>query len=339
MSTYKHLLWCILACTSHLVNGLALPKLVALDDNGVLPRESDEARAKGFANRLPLRIMPLGASITYGYGSSDGNGYRKYLRDQLENNGNEINMVGSKTAGNMTDNDTEGWSGYIVDTVHDKAKVAVPKLKPNIILINAGTNDCIANNHLPNAGDRVTNMLNDLYKESPKATIILSTLLLNHNPDVEKRVEDFNSQLKIVASEFQLTGKRLVLVDMQGDNGPKLEDLNKDGTHPNDAGYKKMAQIWFDGIKEADERLYLQKAEKVDGIQDDGAPSSRKMRHAAHRRPVEGNKQTIKCRDNGKPPSKRTNPEVQRRFPGEPEHVDGPQGDVVALFKGINGAM
>ena len=30
-----------------------------------------------------LRIMPLGASITSGVGSSDGNGYRKNIRDEL----------------------------------------------------------------------------------------------------------------------------------------------------------------------------------------------------------------------------------------------------------------
>lgn len=30
-----------------------------------------------------LRVMPLGASITMGGGSSDGNGFRKKIRDQL----------------------------------------------------------------------------------------------------------------------------------------------------------------------------------------------------------------------------------------------------------------
>ena len=46
------------------------------------------------------RLMPLGASITQGIGSSDGCGYRKILRGMLETLGwKKINMVGSKKDG------------------------------------------------------------------------------------------------------------------------------------------------------------------------------------------------------------------------------------------------
>ena len=50
-----------------------------------------------------LRVMPLGASITEGVASSDGNGYRKWIRDALRYNGWQVNMVGSKQNGNMRD--------------------------------------------------------------------------------------------------------------------------------------------------------------------------------------------------------------------------------------------
>ena len=50
-----------------------------------------------------LRILPLGASITYGYMSSDGNGYRKALRDRLRFDGWNVNMVGSRSGGTMND--------------------------------------------------------------------------------------------------------------------------------------------------------------------------------------------------------------------------------------------
>lgn len=220
---------------------------------------------------MPLRIMPLGASITFGYGSSDKNGYRKALRDSLENNGNKVNMVGNNPSGDMKDNESEGWKSYTIDMVHDKADKAIPKFKPNLVLVNVGTNDCVQNKDLGNAGNRMTNLLNAVYKESPKATVVLSTLLVNRNAENQKRIEDFNDQMRSVASKFQLFGKRLVLVDMQGDKGPKKEDILDDGTHPNDNGYKKMAAVWLDGIKDADRRAYLQEAEKVDGLNPDGA--------------------------------------------------------------------
>ena len=51
-----------------------------------------------------LRIMPLGASITVGYRSDDGNGYRKWLRQQLRYSGWQVDMVGSLSNGSMHDN-------------------------------------------------------------------------------------------------------------------------------------------------------------------------------------------------------------------------------------------
>jgi hypothetical protein len=48
--------------------------------------------------------MPLGASITVGYRSSDGNGYRKWLREQLRYEGWDVDMVGGLVNGTMKDN-------------------------------------------------------------------------------------------------------------------------------------------------------------------------------------------------------------------------------------------
>ncbi len=50
------------------------------------------------------RILPLGASIVWGVGSSNGNGFRKPLRDRLRQAGWEhVNIVGSQNNGNMVD--------------------------------------------------------------------------------------------------------------------------------------------------------------------------------------------------------------------------------------------
>lgn len=54
-----------------------------------------------------LRIMPLGASITLGYGSSDHNGYRKVLRQQLRYAGWQVDMIGSRRNGTMHNNVSE----------------------------------------------------------------------------------------------------------------------------------------------------------------------------------------------------------------------------------------
>ena len=219
---------------------------------------------------MPFRIMALGASITQGIQSSKGNGYRESLRTQLALGGNLVNMVGSKRNGSMIDSDNEGWPGFIIDQVHDKAKASVPQMKPNVILINAGTNDCIQNVDVANAGKRMENMINDLYTMSPGTTIILSSLIVNKQAATENRVGQVNPQYSALADRLRSAGKSIVFVDMHGPDGPQLADM-ADDTHPNDAGYEKMAKIWYKGFTEASDAKFLQRAVAVAGIVDDGA--------------------------------------------------------------------
>lgn len=64
---------------------------------------------------VDLRILPLGASITAGQGSSDGNGYREYLQQDLA--GMTMQYVGSLRSGSMADNYHEGHSGFTITLV------------------------------------------------------------------------------------------------------------------------------------------------------------------------------------------------------------------------------
>lgn len=72
----------------------------------------DQALGRRGAGDFWLRIMPLGASITQGVASSDGNGYRKHLRDQLRFAGWDVNMVGSKRDGTMRDRVSKAHSSH-----------------------------------------------------------------------------------------------------------------------------------------------------------------------------------------------------------------------------------
>ncbi|KAJ8105597.1 hypothetical protein ONZ43_g7366 [Nemania bipapillata] len=232
----------LLVCIASLAQDTVLASPIKQQDDSL-----DTRAAKGFGNGMWLRILPLGASITYGLTSNDGNGYRKFLRDMIVSYGNDVNMVGSRRNGTMEDNDVEGWPGDTIDQVHTKANVALPKYKPNLVLLNAGTNDCSGKVDIDHAGTRMSSLLDDVYKGSPRATVILSTLLY-----------------KTVAAAQKAKGRRLVLVDMQPPAGPTTGQL-VDGTHPTEAGYSKMATIWFNGIKAADQAGFLQTKEAIPG--------------------------------------------------------------------------
>jgi hypothetical protein len=61
------------------------------------------------AAAAPIKVMPLGASITWGTSSPDGNGYREALRRQLADDADvPIDLVGSQSSGTMADKDNEG---------------------------------------------------------------------------------------------------------------------------------------------------------------------------------------------------------------------------------------
>jgi lysophospholipase L1-like esterase len=93
---------------------------------------------RSIAKAVPLRILCLGASITYGFRSTDGNGYRYALRGKLVEQGNDVNMIGAVRAGNMSNNNVDGWVGYEITHIADKAKLTLPNM-PNVVLICAGS--------------------------------------------------------------------------------------------------------------------------------------------------------------------------------------------------------
>lgn len=95
----------------------------------------------------------------------------------------------------------EGWPGFTVDGVYDKAELAVPKYKPNVIMLNAGTND--ATGGTPGgAGERMERLVRRCLEQSPGVTILMSTLLPNAlAPD---NIVNINKQYRAVAAKLRL---------------------------------------------------------------------------------------------------------------------------------------
>lgn len=200
--------------------------------------------------------MPLGGSVTYGMGSSDGNGYRSTLLDMLLSDGFQVCMAGSRRSGTMSNRDNEGWRGYRLDQIENKAKMSLTALKPDIFTINAGSNDCIQDFQLDVFGKRMGVLLEYLWQTCPPSTIILSTLLPSAETAVNQRVIHVNDQIRSLAESMAAIGKRIVLADMYSPEGPQIDDL-VDGTHPGDSGYRKMAAIWYSAIKRASTRGFF----------------------------------------------------------------------------------
>jgi lysophospholipase L1-like esterase len=233
---------------------------------------------------VDIRLMPLGASITFGLTSSDGNGYRAHLRDHIVSDGgvdtSHVDMVGSIQAGDMADNDVEGYSGLRIDEVRTKAGVAVPKYSPNVVTINLGTNDANQTYDVPGAKERMRDLVDFLLDNmAPGGPVVLSTLLVNSNTNTEGRVKTINAGYRELVAEYQSAGSPVVLAEMHDTEGLGTDQL-VDGTHPTDAGYARMAEIWWDALLDAAERGYFAGSQSAssggdeDGDNDDDVPTS-----------------------------------------------------------------
>ncbi|KAK3687971.1 SGNH hydrolase-type esterase domain-containing protein [Podospora appendiculata] len=201
----------------------------------------------------PLRIMPLGASVTFGVGSTTGDSYRKDLRDLLIQAGYQVSLVGQQKHGNFADNAVEATPGFVISQITASAHIAAPRFLPNLVLVDAGTNNCNKGGLVPDAGTNVSAMIDDIFKLSPGATVMLTTLLANKVAEQDACRVDVNKQYAALAADFATKNAKFVLVDMRGPDAPTTSDLF-DTRHPNDRGYEKMAAVWFQGIQTARSR-------------------------------------------------------------------------------------
>ncbi|KAI9706035.1 MAG: hypothetical protein M1836_005441 [Candelina mexicana] len=196
-----------------------------------------------------MRIMPLGDSITAGFQSTTGNGYRRAVDDTLTSNGNTVNMVGNlpNPSGNWPDNQNEGWSGYTTSQLQGKIPAAVT-LRPNVILLHIGTNDAGGSTDINALPGQLGTMIDSLFTGCPDAVIIVAKIVPSGNSNTQSRVITYNSAIDGVVASRRSAGKHILVVDMF--SALSTSDL-QDGIHPNDEGYQKMADVWIDGIRQA----------------------------------------------------------------------------------------
>ena len=135
------------------------------------------------------------ASITYGYASSDGNGYRAVLYNLLANDGNVVNMVGSQKGGNFQDPDNEGYPGLVISQVNDHEQTDMPTYRPNIATILVGTNDALQNIDPAGAPDRLHKLIDDVLNWPWLTMVVVATLPPNANANANALIDQYNAAI------------------------------------------------------------------------------------------------------------------------------------------------
>ncbi|MDR2849480.1 MAG: GDSL-type esterase/lipase family protein, partial [Verrucomicrobiota bacterium] len=203
----------------------------------------------------PLRIMPLGDSITYGANNDGiGGGYRYPLYVALTNAGYNVDYVGTQTsiphAGLGAEINHEGHSGWKIvggggNNLYDNVLSWFSAIAdPDVILVHIGTNDSGDGDYNTRIND-LDNLITRMAVARPYAHIIVTTLLKRANPNYTNITNHFNPFVEGKVLAQQALGRRVHFLDMHA--YLELSDMY-DNLHPNNAGYGKMAAAWFPAI-------------------------------------------------------------------------------------------
>ena len=204
--------------------------------------------------------MPLGDSITWGYGSTTGGGYRVGVFSQALMASRSITFVGSQRTGPATvdgkpfPQGNEGHSGYSIDDSSKTSGIsgaltddAIATYKPNIILLMIGTNDMHDSIDLPNAPTRLGKLLDEITSDAPASLLVIATII-PANGAQNAPTQTYNAAIPAVVQARAAKGKHVILVDMYAALKSWSTAIYKDSEHPNDAGYTLMADAWSSAI-------------------------------------------------------------------------------------------
>jgi hypothetical protein len=215
----------------------------------------------------PIRIMPLGDSITQGSSSGETDtakqiSYRLQLWNSLISAGYNIDYVGSQVWGSFYqsqgfDPDNEGHGGWRDDQIaaniyNNGGENWLGSHPADVILLHIGTNN------LNTSASDVANILNevDQYEAAQGrpvwvilARIINRSCSLNNPPCAEAATTTtFNDNVQAMAQARINNGDKILLVDMETGAGIDYR-LQPGGDmwnnlHPYSTGYNKMAAVW-----------------------------------------------------------------------------------------------
>ncbi|MFI1354201.1 ricin-type beta-trefoil lectin domain protein [Streptomyces sp. NPDC020898] len=187
------------------------------------------------ASTTPLRIMPLGDSITWGVGSSTGNGYRGPLWDKLATDGHPLDFVGTLRGGSMSDPDNQGHSGYRIDQISALADASLTRYRPNVVTLMIGTNDLAGNYQVSTAADRLKSLVHQITADVPDATVLVASLVVSTSGSEEQYRAAYNQAIPQIVSEAQAAGKHVAYVDMSSLTTADLADAFHNGIQSADS--------------------------------------------------------------------------------------------------------
>lgn len=224
----------------------------------------------------PLRIMPMGDSITTGYTDNPSwtnhpfmFGYRSGLYTHLTNAGYNFLFVGGSTepwtgiSGDPTNGGTytpaldlrdfgqdghRGYGGKTASFLNSNILSWLAADDPDIILLKIGTNS--------QDKSGLQTLVDTITTTKPDCHLIIAQIMPKYS--YQQGIVDYNTWIRdTLVPAQQAQGRKVTVVDQYAPFLTNPADLTtidqslfSNGiNHPSNPGYDKMAQVWFDTIK------------------------------------------------------------------------------------------
>ncbi|MGH7449726.1 MAG: GDSL-type esterase/lipase family protein, partial [bacterium] len=195
------------------------------------------------------RIMPLGNSITAGFGSNHGGGYRLPLFESLsaDSDFGPFNFVGQLESGfGLPDKDHEGHGGFLTTQLDVEDYLA--RNPADIVLLEIGTNDLSSNRTADAIAASIGDLVDRIHATAPNATILLGTLLPVIDDEKNVLASQVNLLLPDIVNNRFSRDFTVYLVDHYSrfvSNANWQDAYMADELHPSDRGYEIMAEEWY----------------------------------------------------------------------------------------------
>jgi lysophospholipase L1-like esterase len=197
---------------------------------------------------VPVRIMPLGDSITYGSGDRNTDptrtpaGYRRDLQNRLKAVGVYADFVGSMSSGGP-DPHHEGHPGFEIAQLGVYVPLWITTYRPDIVLLMVGSND-ISHGLAAGAPERLSALIDLIQLTKPDVTIRVATIPLRREPSaLNDETRTYNSAVASMVSARWNAGQRVSLVPIHIVSPYAIDYY--DSVHPNECGYKKISFVWY----------------------------------------------------------------------------------------------
>jgi lysophospholipase L1-like esterase len=195
----------------------------------------------------PLRIMPLGDSIT------ELGCWRAMLWEKLRSTGyTNVDFVGNNKwtaeCSVSYDGDNEGHGGYLATDVASQNQLPgwLSATRPDIVLMHFGTNDVWGNRSTSAILAAYDKLVDQMRASNPNMKVFVAQIIpMNHSTcgQCAQRVVDLNNAIPGWARAKSTAQSPVIVVDQWA--GFDTTTDTSDGVHPIDSGSRKISNRWY----------------------------------------------------------------------------------------------